>query len=120
VWRSPVARLLWEQEVPGSNPGAPIYTILQHFRPHLGLRVPVDEHPLYRMWKARLDQEIERDHMRAARRAEREAERATWYAAWDSYKARSSAVRLGRRPKWWNLPGWFMWLLRLHAAGRPN
>ena len=24
VWRSPVARLLWEQEVPGSNPGAPI------------------------------------------------------------------------------------------------
>jgi hypothetical protein len=23
VWRSPVARLLWEQEVPGSNPGAP-------------------------------------------------------------------------------------------------
>jgi hypothetical protein len=26
VWRSPVARLLWEQEVPGSNPGAPIET----------------------------------------------------------------------------------------------
>jgi len=25
VWRSPVARLLWEQEVPGSNPGAPIW-----------------------------------------------------------------------------------------------
>ena len=24
VWRSPVARLLWEQEVPGSNPGAPM------------------------------------------------------------------------------------------------
>jgi len=24
AWRSPVARLLWEQEVPGSNPGAPI------------------------------------------------------------------------------------------------
>src|SRR5262245_17747413 len=23
VWRSPVARLLWEQEVPGSNPGTP-------------------------------------------------------------------------------------------------
>ncbi len=23
AWRSPVARLLWEQEVPGSNPGAP-------------------------------------------------------------------------------------------------
>jgi hypothetical protein len=25
VWRSPVARLLWEQEVPGSNPGAPMW-----------------------------------------------------------------------------------------------
>ena len=24
MWRSPVARLLWEQEVPGSNPGAPM------------------------------------------------------------------------------------------------
>ena len=24
AWRSPVARLLWEQEVPGSNPGAPM------------------------------------------------------------------------------------------------
>ena len=24
AWRSSVARLLWEQEVPGSNPGAPI------------------------------------------------------------------------------------------------
>lgn len=23
AWRSPVARLLWEQEAPGSNPGAP-------------------------------------------------------------------------------------------------
>ena len=23
AWRSSVARLLWEQEVPGSNPGAP-------------------------------------------------------------------------------------------------
>jgi hypothetical protein len=23
VWRSLVARLLWEQEVPGSNPGTP-------------------------------------------------------------------------------------------------
>jgi hypothetical protein len=27
VWRSPVACLLWEQEVPGSNPGAPICRI---------------------------------------------------------------------------------------------
>ena len=24
AWRSPVARLVWDQEVPGSNPGAPI------------------------------------------------------------------------------------------------
>ncbi len=32
AWRSPVARLLWEQEVPGSNPGAPtIYRAV--FRP---------------------------------------------------------------------------------------
>ena len=30
MWRSPVARLLWEQEVPGSNPGAP--TMRQFFR----------------------------------------------------------------------------------------
>ncbi len=27
VWRSPVARLLWEQEVPGSNPGAPMKSL---------------------------------------------------------------------------------------------
>ena len=25
AWRSPVAHLLWEQGVPGSNPGAPTY-----------------------------------------------------------------------------------------------
>jgi hypothetical protein len=24
AWRSPVARLVWDQKVPGSNPGAPI------------------------------------------------------------------------------------------------
>ena len=29
MWRSPVARLLWEQEVPGSNPGAPIRDSLE-------------------------------------------------------------------------------------------
>jgi hypothetical protein len=80
----------------------------------------VDEHPLYRMWKARLDQDVEREQLLAARRIERETERAAWYAAWDSYKARSSAVGRRPRPKWWNLPGWFMWLMRLHAAGRPN
>jgi hypothetical protein len=82
--------------------------------------VHVDEHPLYRMWKARLDQDTEREQMLAARRAEREAERAAWYAAWHSYKARSSAAGQRRRPKWWNLPGWFMWLMRLHAAGQPD
>src|SRR6185295_5919244 len=27
AWRSLVARLLWEQEVPGSNPGAPMTVI---------------------------------------------------------------------------------------------
>ena len=27
AWRSPVARLLWEQEVLSSNLGAPIYTL---------------------------------------------------------------------------------------------
>jgi len=27
VWRSPVACLLWEQEVPGSNPGAPMCSV---------------------------------------------------------------------------------------------
>jgi hypothetical protein len=123
VWRSPVARLLWEQEVPGSNPGAPIFirqSPTQHVPPLLGLRVHVDEHPLYRMWKARLDQDIEREQMLAARRAEREVERATWYAAWHSYKERSGQAVRARKPQWWNVPGWFMWLMRLHAAGRPD
>jgi hypothetical protein len=121
VWRSPVARLLWEQEVPGSNPGAPILADWPPvFRPYLGLRVHVDEHPLYRMWKARLDLDVEREQARAARRAEREAERVAWYAAWDSYKGRSSGAGRPQKPQWWNLPGWFMWLMRLHAAGRPN
>jgi hypothetical protein len=82
--------------------------------------VLVDEHPLYRMWKVRLDQEVEREQARVARRAEREAARATWYAAWQSYKERSTEVVRVRRPAWWNLPGWFLWLMRLHAAGRPN
>jgi hypothetical protein len=80
----------------------------------------VDEHPLYRMWKVRLDQEVEREQALVARRAEREAERATWYAAWQSYKERSDQVVRVRRPAWWNLPGWLLWLMRLHAAGRPN
>ena len=80
----------------------------------------MDEHPLYQMWKARLDEEVERERFRAVRLAEREAERASWYAAWNSYKERSSQAGHSRRPQWWNLPGWFVWLMRLHAAGRPN
>jgi len=80
----------------------------------------VDEHPLYRMWKTRFDEEVERSQALAARRAEREAERAEWYAAWYSYKERSSKAGLQRNSKWWNLAGWFMWMMRLHAAGRPN
>jgi hypothetical protein len=87
---------------------------------HICLRVHLDEHPLYRMWKARLDLDVERELARAARLAEREAERADWYAAWHSYKERSGKKGRSRKPAWWNLPGWFVWLMRLHAAGRPN
>jgi hypothetical protein len=72
------------------------------------------------MWKTRLDDEVDRGQALAARRAAREAERASWYAAWQSYKERSSEASRLRKPQWWNLPGWFMWLMRLHAAGRPN
>ena len=80
----------------------------------------MDEHPLYRMWKTRLDEEIKRGQALAARKAEREAERASWYAAWYTYKERSGQGSRLLKPRWWNLPGWFMWLMRLHAAGRPN
>ena len=81
----------------------------------------MDEHPLFRMWKDRLEEEEARLQLRAARMAEREAERAGWYAAWHSYKARLNVAPVRRSlPRWWNLPGWVMWLLRLHAAGRPN
>jgi hypothetical protein len=72
------------------------------------------------MWKAKLDLELERQQALAARSADREAERAAWYAAWRSYKERSGQAGRPRKPRWWNLPGWFMWLMRLHAAGRPN
>ena len=81
----------------------------------------MDEHPLFRMWKDQLDADVERENARATRRAEREAERAGWYAAWQGYKARASvAVIQSPLPRWWNVPGWVLWLLRLHAAGRPN
>ena len=80
----------------------------------------MDEHPLYRMWKTRLDEEVERGQALAARKAEREAERASWYAAWYSYKERSSQGSRLLKPRWWNLAGWFMWLVHLHAPGRPD
>ena len=83
--------------------------------------LPVDEHPLFRMWKERLDQELAREQERAARRAVREAERAGWHAAWRVYKTRHTEVGPTETlPRWWNLRGWLRWLLRLHAPGRPN
>lgn len=79
------------------------------------------DHPLYRMWRDRLDAEVARDNAQAARKAVREAERAEWYEAWRAYKARLTELRLpSPRPRWWNLWGWLRWLLRLHAPGRPN
>jgi len=81
----------------------------------------VDEHPQFRMWKDRLDREIEVKHARTARRAEREAEQTAWYIAWQGYKmhTRAAVIRVPL-PRWWNVPGWVLWLLRLHTAGRPN
>lgn len=84
-------------------------------------KVHVDEHPLCRMWRERLDEEVERQQARTARRAEREAEHASWSAAWEEYKALGATrVIPDPLPRWWNATGWLMWLLRLHAAGRPN
>ena len=81
----------------------------------------MNEHPLFRMWKDRLDEEDSRARAPAARRAEREAEEAGWYAAWVAYKGRGSrAWEPAVRPNWWNVVGWALWLLRLHAPGRPN
>jgi hypothetical protein len=77
------------------------------------------EHPQYRMWKDRLDHERVNEQARNARRTARQAEYARWEEAWLSYKARlTSTVVAMRRPKWWNLPGWVLWLTRLHAPGR--
>ena len=79
------------------------------------------EHPLYRMWKERLDSELAREALRAARRAQREQDHAAWYEAWHSYKARLTELRQPERlPPWWNLIGWLRWLLRLHSPGRLN
>ncbi|HET6837604.1 MAG TPA: hypothetical protein VFH24_06140 [Gemmatimonadales bacterium] len=79
------------------------------------------EHPFYLMWKERLDAELAQEAVRAQRRAERERERTEWYVAWRSYKGRLTEVRAPqRRPPWWNLIGWLLWLIRLHSPGRPN
>ena len=88
---------------------------------HATEKVPTDEHPLCRMWRERLNEEVGRQQARAARRAEREAEHASWSAAWEEYKA-LGAIRVIPKPlpRWWNATGWLMWLLRLHAAGRPT
>lgn len=81
----------------------------------------MDDHPQYRMWKDRLDNEQALENARSARRAVREQARAEWQATWLSYKARRTLATLALPlPRWWNLVGWVRWLLRLHAAGRPG
>src|SRR5688572_29729664 len=78
-------------------------------------------HPLYQMWKDRLDTELIREQARADRRAVRARELAAWHEAWRAYKARSAAEYVPLpKPRWWNLLGWARWILRLHAPGRPN
>ena len=77
------------------------------------------EHPLYRMWKERLDADLASEAARVQRKAERDRERAEWYEAWHAYKARLGEVRAPvPLPRWWNMIGWFRWLMRLHAPGR--
>lgn len=79
------------------------------------------EHPLFRMWKDRLDAEMARERERTARRAQREQERGAWLAAWRAYKAEATGrYQPAPRPPWWNLWGWVRWLLSLHAPGRPD
>jgi len=80
-----------------------------------------NEHPQLRMWRDRLDAELAQQAAHAARRAVREAEREEWYAAWHEYKKRYAMEYDGPvRPRWWNVPGWLLYLLRLHSPGRPN
>jgi hypothetical protein len=81
----------------------------------------VIDHPQYRMWKDRLDNEAAQDRVRMARRAAREAELAGWYEAWHRYKARLTEAREPLpRPGRWDLWGWVRWLMHLHAPGRPD
>jgi NAD-dependent DNA ligase len=78
-------------------------------------------HPLYQMWKDRLDAELVREQARADRRAVRARELAAWHEAWRTYKARATAEYVALpKPRWWNLLGWARWILRLHASGRPG
>jgi hypothetical protein len=80
----------------------------------------VTEHPLYRMWKERLDVEVAREAAWVERKAERERARADWYEAWRAYKARLDEIRAPERlPRWWNLLGWLRWfMVHLHPPGR--
>jgi hypothetical protein len=81
----------------------------------------MEEHPLLRMWRDLLDAEIAQGQAQAARRAVREAERGAWYAAWSSYKAHGMEnLKTTVRPRWWNVLGWALYSLRLHAPGRSN
>jgi hypothetical protein len=81
----------------------------------------MNEHPLLRMWRDRLDAEVAQEQARAARLAAREAEHAGWHEAWRSYKARLTETReTVPLPRWWDMPGWVRFLLRLHAPGRPD
>lgn len=74
------------------------------------------EHPLYRMWKGRLEVERARETERAQRKAARERELASWYEAWRAYKAQSAkAYEAQPAPRWWDVLGWARWLLRLHV-----
>jgi hypothetical protein len=73
------------------------------------------------MWKDRLDAELAQQASWAAHQAERERNQAGWHEAWRTYRARLNQLRSpAPRPRWWNLIGWFLWLLRLHAPGRPD
>jgi hypothetical protein len=73
------------------------------------------------MWKERLDIERAAEQAMADRRAGRQLVWAGWHEAWATYKARrqdpSAKLPL---PRWWNIPGWIRWLMKLHAPGRPG
>ena len=88
---------------------------------YTGAQLELNEHPLLRMWKDRLEVEVRQEQARAARRAQRQAEHASWLEAWSTYRDRKTEWRAAALlPRWWNLTGWLRWLLRLHAPGRPN